>query len=157
MKEQHNFILKVHYYQINSVGLKNNSKQTMNVYTDRFLPINKDKWHPTTTALSILKGFRRLSTPFGLMRVTPEMIGMNQRDELKVWINKNPALNEPIDKAINEEQMLTDITKIIVQYDKEAVGLLIGCFTLNQAVNNMIVSMGQNKNQPNLSSRTARG
>ena len=129
----------------------------MNIYTDRFLPIRINKWQPTITALSILKGFRRLSTSFGLMRVTSGMIGMNQKDELKVWINKNPACNEPADKAINEEQMLADITKIIVQYDKEAGGLLIGCFTLNQAVNNMIVSMGQHKNQANLSSRTARG
>ena len=50
--------------------------------------------------------------------------------------------------------MLTDIAKIIVKYDTETGGLLIGCQTLNEAINNIYISMTENKGQSNLSSKT---
>lgn len=44
------------------------------------MPIKKNKWEATTTALRILKGFRRLSTTYGLMKVTEDMVKMNEKD-----------------------------------------------------------------------------
>ena len=73
-----------------------------------------------------------------------------------MWTNCNPAINEPLHRAISEEQMLTDIAKIIVKYDKETSGLLIGCLTLNEAINNILVNLAESKTQTNLSSRTLR-
>lgn len=52
--------------------------------------------------------------------------------------------------------MLTDIAKIIIKYDTQTGGLLIGCFTLNEAINNILVNMTESKTQTNLSSRTLR-
>lgn len=81
---------------------------------------------------------------------------MNEKDQIKVWINKNSAVNQPQEKAINQEQMLTDITKIIIKYDAETSAHLIGCLTLNQGINNILVNMTESKTQSNLSSRTLR-
>lgn len=77
MQEQHAFITKVLYYQPISNSAQSSARQLYNVYTERMLPIVKAKWIPVNTTLSVLKGFRRLSTSFGLMRVTSDMIGMN--------------------------------------------------------------------------------
>lgn len=81
------------------------------------MEVKKSKWRPINTALAVLKGFRRLSTTFGPMRVIPEMVRMNENDEIKVWVNKNPASIEPFERANSEEQMLADIARIIVKYD----------------------------------------
>ena len=92
MQESHPSIVKVKHLHI----LKNNSYSNDNlvyVYTDRILPINRAHWVPVNSALIVLKGFRRLSSLHGWMRVTQKMISMNERGELKLWINENPVFN----------------------------------------------------------------
>ena len=79
MQEQHTFIIKVIYYQ-QGIAYTTNNVQIFNVYTERLLPVKQSQWLPVMTALSVLKGFRRLSTSFGLMRVLPGMVGMNEKD-----------------------------------------------------------------------------
>ena len=43
------------------------------------LPINRSNWILVNTALSVLKGFRRLSSIHGFMRVNQKMISMNEK------------------------------------------------------------------------------
>lgn len=43
------------------------------------LLVNEKHWVPFKTTLSVLKGYRRLSSIYGWMRVNPNMIGMNEK------------------------------------------------------------------------------
>ena len=42
-------------------------------------PVSTSFWNPITSALSILKGFRKLRRYYGAMLVTPNMIRMNNK------------------------------------------------------------------------------
>ena len=77
MQEQHLFIVKVYYYQISMNKGPKEPPLSCTVYTDHVSALRKNKWQQVISALSILKGFRRLSTSFGLMRVTEDMVSMN--------------------------------------------------------------------------------
>ena len=84
MQEHHAAIVRVLYYH--SAGGNAEDRQFY-VYTDRMEPLNRSFWAPVNSALFVLKGFRRLSSMYSLMRVTPKMVGMNEKGEIKLWIN----------------------------------------------------------------------
>lgn len=44
-------------------------------------------------------------------------------------------------KALNEEQMLTDIAKIIMHFEPITAALLVDCKTLNEAIENILHSL----------------
>lgn len=78
MQENHPSIVKVRYFHV----LENKSHsedKIVYVYVDRMLPVNRSNWIPINTALSVLKGFRRLSSIHGFMRVNQKMISMNEK------------------------------------------------------------------------------
>lgn len=45
---------------------------------------------------SALKGYQHLSRVHGMFAVNEQMIGVNEQQEAKVWLNSNLALNTPI-------------------------------------------------------------
>lgn len=63
------------------------------MYTEKLYPITADVWVSTTSALSILKGFRRLSSSYGFMKINHHLIRVNNKKEIKVWINENVISN----------------------------------------------------------------
>lgn len=57
--------------------------------------MKKKNWLFIETALSILKGFRRLSGIYGYFQVTKSMITINADQELRLWIHEHPLACEP--------------------------------------------------------------
>lgn len=49
--------------------------------------------------------------------------------------------------------MLADIIRIIMNYDSETAGLLVGCKTINEAINNILVSLAEPKSPHQYSQR----
>ena len=66
-------------------------KHKYEVYTDAVHPVGKNEWVRVDSALLVLKAFRRLSNTYGFFRVDEKMVRMNQKNELKIWMNANPA------------------------------------------------------------------
>jgi len=52
--------------------------------------------------------------------------------------------------------MLADIVKIIMQFDSATGSLMVNCFTLNEAINNILHSITENKSGLHFSSRTSK-
>jgi hypothetical protein len=50
--------------------------------------------------------------------------------------------------------MLADIVKIIMEFDSQTGALMVNCFTLNEAINNILQSISETKSALNFSSRT---
>lgn len=51
--------------------------------------------------------------------------------------------------------MLADIVKIIMLFDPSTGGLMVKCFSINEAINNILHNMTENnKTQLNFSNRT---
>lgn len=92
MQEHHTSIVRVLYYHCVS-SMAGTEDRQFYVYTDRMLPLSRSNWVAVNSTLVVLKGFRRLSSMYNLMRVTASMIGMNEKGEIKLWINQNPVLN----------------------------------------------------------------
>lgn len=111
-------------------------------------------WVPITSALSILKGYRRLSSSYGLMRVSSSMVRTTNKKEIRVWIHENIFKNEVQERAESEEQMLADIVSIIMQYDSVTGALMVKCTRINEAINNILHHMTENKNVLHFSHRT---
>jgi len=59
-----------------------------------------------------------------------------------------------MERAENEEQMLVDIVKIIMNFDPSTGSLLTNCYTLNDAISHILHNMTENKSIINLSNRT---
>ena len=78
MQETHSSIVKIRYLHILETKIPSEDKLVY-IYVDRMLPINRANWIPVNTALTVLKGFRRLSSLHGLMRVNQKMISMNEK------------------------------------------------------------------------------
>jgi len=57
---------------------------------ERLHTLSKDNWVPVTSALSILKGFRRLSSSYGYLRVSLSMVWTTESKDIRVWFNENP-------------------------------------------------------------------
>lgn len=98
MQEHHISIARVLYLQTMQLKPQTNEK-VIEVYTDRMLPLNPSIWSNYNTTLTILKGFRKLLTLYGYIRVQPYMIGMNEKGNIKLWINRSPVLNEVNSRA----------------------------------------------------------
>lgn len=114
MQEHHNFIAKILYYEPAEKNKIVKEETKYFVYTERLYPLCNELWTPVTSALSILKGYRRLSSTYGAMRVYEGMVKVNFKKEIQVWINENPAKSNEVYRAESEEQMLADIVKIIM-------------------------------------------
>lgn len=82
------------------------------------------------------------------------MVRMNEKNEIKVWVNPNPAVCRIWQSADSEERMLADITAIMMKFDSETGSLLAGCHTMNQAMNNILLNLPENRVQSHLSTRT---
>ena len=90
MKETHSYITKVEYYQVLET-YKGSRKKKFQVFTDSVQPVGKHSWVKVDSALIVLRAFRRLSNNYGFFQVSEDMIRMNHKSELKIWINSNPA------------------------------------------------------------------
>ena len=106
------------------------------------------------SALLVLRAFRRLSNTYGFFRVDEKMVRMNQHNELKIWMNANPAAFH-IEQFLDfEEAMLADITHILMKYDSETAGLMVGCKTFNECMNAILMSLSKNWAESQISTRT---
>lgn len=95
MNESHSYIAKVEYYQAlevykSAIGKAKEAKYQ--IFTDSIYPIMREHWVPVESVLTMLRGFRRLTTSHGFFRVSEDMVRMNEKFEIKVWINSNPAI-----------------------------------------------------------------
>ena len=131
MSDNYQYVAKVKYYQSaepNKGNLPRHREVKYHVYTDNVAPLLEP---PPAASLQILKGFRRLVTWWGNFRVCPEMIGVNEKNEIKVWINPNIALNSVWKRANSEEEIIVDIANIVRVFHPENAAMIKECFTLN--------------------------
>lgn len=92
---------------------------------------------PESLAICVLKGFRRLTHNWGNMRVCSEMIGVNERNEVRVWINPNILINRVWREADSEADTISDISLILIKYDPEAANMIKSCTSINDGINKL--------------------
>lgn len=72
---------------------------------------------PLFKTLYLLKesiiGFERLFAKFGAFPVTPRMVGLNQQNKCKVWLNESLANNSHITMPIEESAFLRQVVRAI--------------------------------------------
>lgn len=64
------------------------------VYTERMLPVASAVWSKDKI-INILQAFDLLLTEYGCFRISEKMICQNEKKELRLWINEQPARNRP--------------------------------------------------------------
>jgi hypothetical protein len=90
------------------------------------------------------------------MRVHTGMINTNSKKEIRVWINENVLRSDARYVAENEEQMLADIVKVVMEFDEQTGSLMVNCYTLNEAINRILQSISETKSAISFSCRTNR-
>lgn len=86
------------------------------VYSDEMLPLSpesrKEKiWDHEK--VMIVKAFEKLMRNYGLFRICQQMIGLDSRGRVKVWIHMNPISHLPWSPGTSEEQMVRDLINIL--------------------------------------------
>jgi hypothetical protein len=64
---------------------------------------------------AVVKAAQTLSAKFGFFGITPEMVGLDRRGEVRVWINSNHAENRREVELESEEQQFSSLVRLFSQ------------------------------------------
>ena len=73
------------------------------------------------------------------------MVGVNEKNQLKIWINPNISANWVWKRANNEKETLIDLCKIIEQYDLQDALSIKQANSMNEAISILLANLSQDK------------